>query len=86
MCGNHLQELLGHVDRFIRDIVPGLPPEHVFYEDRSDASTLKQIQQMGEHDPWFYDLLSVGRFRETAKILLRDSMELIALNLPPSAL
>ena len=87
VCDHDLRDLLGHVDRFIRDIVPGLPPEHVFYEDRRDASTLKQIQQMGEHDPWFYNLLNVGRFRETAEILLHGPVvpkNMQYFNKPPS--
>lgn len=65
-----LTELIKHVDRFIREVIPALPPEHVFYEDKADCSTLKQIQHMGQHDPWFHDLWTSGRFRELAELLL----------------
>lgn len=56
-------ELIANVDRFIKDVVPQLPDEHVFYEDRNAPTTLKQIQQMGDHDPWFHDLFTNSRFR-----------------------
>ena len=68
--GQDMTELLENVDRFIRDIVPQLPPEQVFYEDKNDVTTLKQIQQMGDHDPWFHELFTDSRFREVAEILL----------------
>ena len=68
--GEELTELLAHVDRFIRDIVPQLPREQVFYEDKDNPATLKQIQHMGDHDPWFHELFMDSRFRELAEILL----------------
>lgn len=68
--GRELTELLAHVDRFLSDIVPRLPPEQVFYEDKNDVATLKQIQHMGDYDPWFHDLFTAGRFREVAELLL----------------
>ena len=70
VSGEELTELLAHVDRFIRDIVPQLPPEQVFYEDKDNPATLKQIQRMGDHDPWFRELFTDGRFREVAECLL----------------
>lgn len=70
VVGKELNELLTNVERFINDVVPGLPDEHVFYEDRNDTATLKQIQQMGDHDPWFHELFTAGRFREVAEQLL----------------
>ncbi len=70
VAGDELTELLANVDRFVNDIVPQLPPEHVFCEDRNDPSTLKQIQQMGEHDGWFRQLFTASRFREIAELLL----------------
>jgi phytanoyl-CoA hydroxylase len=65
-----LAELIANVDRFIRDIVTQLPQEQVFYEDKNDRATLKQIQQMGDYDAWFHELFTGGRFREVAERLL----------------
>ncbi len=70
VVGEELTELIQNVGRFIKDVVPRLPDEHVFYEDRNDAATLKQIQQMGDHDPWFFELFTNSRFREVAERLL----------------
>lgn len=70
VSGREMVELIANVDRFITDIVPGLPPEHVFYEETNDVASLKQIQQMGDHDPCFYELSIAGRFREVAELLL----------------
>lgn len=70
VSGNSLAELQGNVERFIRDIVPTMPVDHVFYEDKSDRSTLKQLQQLGENDPWFHELFHAGAFRRIAEALL----------------
>ena len=70
VSGVELSELIAHVDRFIRDIVPQLPPEQVFYEDKHNPATLKQIQHLGDHDSWFYELFTGSRFQEVAAILL----------------
>lgn len=70
VAGDALSELQGRVERFVRDVAPTLPPEHVFYERKSDAATLKQIQQMGQHDAWFHQLFTAGRFRDLAELLL----------------
>jgi phytanoyl-CoA hydroxylase len=69
-----MAELHEQIDRFIRDVVPTLPPEHVFYENKSDKATLKQLQQIGAHDAWFGDLFDNGPFREVAEILLNDKV------------
>lgn len=70
VAGLLLDELIENVQRFIGEIVPGMPPEHAFYEDKSAADSLKQVQNMGDYDPWFYDLLTKGAFREVAEKLL----------------
>lgn len=69
LAGTELDDLIANVDRFVREIVPQLPPEHAFYEDKRDTSSLKQIQCMGDYDSAFHALLT-GRFRETAEFLL----------------
>ena len=70
ICGSELSDLMDHVDRFIREIIPGMPAEHVFYEDKHDSRSLKQIQQMGEYDSWFDHLLRRGTCIEVAELLL----------------
>jgi len=70
VAGLLLDELIGNVERFIDEIVPEMPPEHAFYEDKSEADSLKQVQNMEDYDPWFHDLLTKAAFRETAEKLL----------------
>ena len=70
VSGDALRTLQNHVDRFIQEVVPTMPPEHVFFEDKSDRSTLKQLQQMGLHDTWFDNLFTKGPFRSLAEQLL----------------
>ncbi len=88
MVGDELRELIGRVDRFISDKVPQLPREQVFYEDRNDPATLKQIQHMGDHDPCFRDLYTASRFRELAELLLGGPVvpkNMQYFNKPPAA-
>ena len=70
VAGLRLDKLIENVERFIRETVPGMPTEHTFYEDKSAADSLKQIQKMGDYDPWFHDLLTKGAFRKVAEKLL----------------
>jgi phytanoyl-CoA hydroxylase len=70
VTGAELAELSTNLDRFIKDVVPTMPPEQVFYEDKHIPATLKQIQQMGEHDTWFHDLFTAGHFRGVAEFFL----------------
>ena len=62
--------LLEQLNRFISEVVPGMPPEHVFYEDKNNLTTLKQLQQMGTYDSWFNERFTSGPFREIAEVLL----------------
>ena len=85
--GHDLARLLDRVDHFITTIVPGMPPERVFYENKTDRSTLKQIQHMDEHDRWFRQLFTAGRFRDVAETLLDGPVvptNLQYFNKPPS--
>lgn len=41
-----------------------------FTKTIDNPATLKQIQRMGDHDPWFQELFTEGRFREVAECLL----------------
>ena len=65
-----VENINANLERLIEEVVPKLPPEYVFYEDKSDPSSLKQIQKIQEHDGFFRDLMTVGPFRELAESLL----------------
>lgn len=65
-----LAELQHNVTRFLESVLPQLPSEHVFYEECGNRATLKQIQQLGEHDAWFAQLASQGRIPRLAEQLL----------------
>lgn len=69
-ANDNFDDLLRNVERFIAELVPGLPPEHVFYEDKGDTSSVKQIQQMHTYDSWFENLFLCGRLVEVAQSLL----------------
>jgi phytanoyl-CoA hydroxylase len=63
-----------HLDKLITEKLSGMPPEHVFYEDKDDKSTLKQLQTLFTYDPFFYDLMFDGKFPELAALLLQDGI------------
>lgn len=64
-----ITEVRENLDRVSRDVVPGLPREAAFYEDRERPETLKQIQHLEEHDGYFRRWFE-GRFRDLAQQLL----------------
>ena len=66
------------LDRFIDAVVPGMPDDQVFYEQKGTASTLKQLQRMHEHDAWFDEF-----FRGKPKALAEELLgtEVIGKNL-----
>ena len=81
-----LQTIEAALARFIAVRVPALPVEHVFYEDKSDASSLKQIQRMHEHDDFFTQLIE-GKPRQLAEELLSEQVvckNLQYFNKPPA--
>jgi phytanoyl-CoA hydroxylase len=85
---SEMAALYDNVERFIRDIVPRLPPEHVFYEDKARPETLKQLQVMNEHDRYFADIFGDGPFVRLAEELLNDRVvgkNLQYFNKPPGA-
>lgn len=63
-----------HLDRLIAEKVPKMAPEQVFYEDRNNPATLKQIQRLFDHDPYFYGLMFKSRFEALAALLLQDNV------------
>lgn len=69
-----LGELHANVRRFIDKIMPIMPSEHVFLEDKNDANSLKQLQHLERYDVWFNQLISKGPLRGLAQVLLEGDV------------
>jgi phytanoyl-CoA hydroxylase len=67
-------ELSQEVDRYVRDVVPGLPVEEVFYERKGHPETLKQLQRMFRYDAYFERCFLSDRFVKLAELLLGDKV------------
>lgn len=64
------KELDQRLQHFINTTVPKLPTDQVFYENKNDPLTLKQIQHLELHDSWFHELFTESPFRQLAETLL----------------
>lgn len=84
--GEEIDRLNMRLESFIRDVVPTMPSKHVFYEDKNDPSTLKQMQDLFSYDPHFLQLLEGSKFKRIAEVLLEDKVkgkEVEFFNKPP---
>lgn len=82
-----LAELQHQLDRYIREVVPGLPPSAAFYLDRSKPDTLKQLQHM-RTDPWFADYARHPKWVELASVLVGEPVNALEpewFNKPPAS-
>lgn len=59
---------------FIKDKVPEMPAKFVFYEDKKDPDTLKQLQDLHVHNSFFAEILTGSRFERIAEMLLEDQV------------
>ena len=69
-----LQGLKANLDRYIQEVVPGLPSGDAFYHDRSNPKTLKQLQHMGQ-DAFFDDYRRDQRWNRLAELLIGEPAE-----------
>jgi phytanoyl-CoA hydroxylase len=68
---DELAELRQNLDRYIRDVVPGLPDADAFYHERARPETLKQLQRMGQ-DAFFESYGRRPRWVNVAQTLLGE--------------
>lgn len=69
-----VSEVNARLQKLIREVVPTMPPEHAFYENRNDPSTLKQVQTLFTYDPFFHQMMFGSRFEKLASVLLGDAV------------
>src|SRR5262245_59711846 len=85
LAPDEFAELCANLDRYIREVVPGLPDSAAFYVDKSRPQTLKQMQHMGV-DPYFRDYARHPKWVALAQALLGEAAEAQApewFNKPP---
>lgn len=74
------------LERYITECVPKLQRTDVYYEDRDNLATLKQMARIKEHDTYFADLITRPKWKGLAETLLADQViaqELEWFNKPP---
>lgn len=74
-----MAEINRELDRYIVEIVPQMPDHEVYYEDRTDRSTLKQMQKLSVYDAYFRDLIETDVIHDMAAAVLGE--EVVAENL-----
>jgi phytanoyl-CoA hydroxylase len=74
VAGRQLEQLQSRIDQFIRDVVPVMPNEYVFFEDKGRPETLKQVQSLNVYDEYLAQMFLEGRFPATAAALLADDV------------
>jgi phytanoyl-CoA hydroxylase len=70
LSGDEWVQMQSELDRYIRECVPRMPREQVYYEDKSDRATVKQFQNMATYDSFFAGAQNDGKFRRLAELLL----------------
>lgn len=81
-----LAELNDELTRYINERIPAIPRADVYYENRDDPSTLKQMARIKQHDPYFADMIMRSKWTGLAQTLLADrvvAQELEWFNKPP---
>jgi phytanoyl-CoA hydroxylase len=67
------QDLFEQVERYLARIVPTLPDEAVFYEDKQKPETMMRLERMEKHDPFFDGMRREERYTGLASTLLDDA-------------
>ncbi len=76
---NEVDSISSKLTDFIKNRLSVMSSGHVFYEDKNDPDTLKQLQDLHTYDPFFAAILQGSRFEKIAGLLLED--EVIGKNL-----
>ena len=74
MSPDEIDDLEENVNRFIKDVAPGLPKSIAMYVDFTNLASLKQIQCLEVYDPYFAQLSENPKITDLAKVLLRDDV------------
>lgn len=69
---DQFKELQANLDRYEREVVPTLPKDQAFFDDYSKPDTLRKMQSLNRHDPWFAKFMAEGPHIAIQSHLMRD--------------
>ena len=67
-----MAEISAELDRYIAEVMPTMPVEEVYFENREDRSTLKQMQKLSVYDAYFRDLMETSVIRDIASAVMGE--------------
>jgi phytanoyl-CoA hydroxylase len=74
--GDEISEVQRQTARFLEEVAPGLPEDIVYYENKEDVSTIKQVQKLYDYDEFFLQLAKSDKVVGLAETLLGGKVEL----------
>lgn len=70
---DRMAEINRELDRFLVECVPKMSETEVYYEDKANRSTVKQMMYLEKYDSYFKTLLSDGVIKELAETVLGEA-------------
>lgn len=74
LTGEELGELNRELARYVSERIPQIPRTDVYYENREDPETLKQMARIKQHDAFFAGLIERPKWTGLAEALLADQV------------
>lgn len=71
---DEVKEINGKLEDLIQSKVSHMASQHVKYEDKNDAGTLKLLQDLNLYDEFFAGILFDSKFRNMAESLLEEEV------------
>ena len=65
-----VSELIRETNRLVKEVVPTIPESEVYYEDKRNPETLKQIQRLDTYDDYFKKLANSEKVVGLAELTL----------------
>ncbi|WP_342645578.1 phytanoyl-CoA dioxygenase family protein [Mucilaginibacter sp. CSA2-8R] len=62
------------LERYITEVVPHMPANHVMYEDKANPATLKQMQDLQTHSAFFNNLMCGSELEKLAEAVLGEKV------------
>ena len=68
-------QIHSELSRVQKDVIPKMPASEVYYDQKGDRNSLKQLQQLHIHDEYFAALMNNSPFQKIAEHLLGEPVE-----------